>query len=127
MPSIASFSFAVQHGIIVPATQDYRLIAQPGVDGYGVFFGAYYSEMQAVEMVNGGLSDIATADLLFRQYRRLKDQYQPVNVVDQFGKTWANTLILKVDKADYGPYALTPLGVRMATRWELLVTAERPL
>ena len=107
--------------------QEVALFYQPAVDDPGVQFGAYPVGMQTI-VTKLHVTTEDAADALITQYQQLRKAKQPVNVIDQFNKTWANTLILRVGSgagANLWKQG-TSLGWRVVTQWGLLIRAVRP-
>ena len=124
--SIGTFTFTAWKGFLAPAQQEVAVFAQPGVDGFGVQFGAYRAPPQTI-ITTVTVADMNTANALVYQYRKTHRQYQPVTVVDQFGFTYPNTLILAVGPGEPPLWVQqTNFGVRIVTRWELLIESVRP-
>jgi hypothetical protein len=122
--TIGVFAFRVWQGVLVPARQEYALFAQPGVDGFGVHFGAFRAAPQTI-ITKDTVPDISSAGLLIKQYRKLHEDKQLVTVTDQFNSVWPSTLVLDVGPGEGLWAAQTSLGVKVITRWELLIKSER--
>lgn len=125
MPSIGEFAYTTQKGILVPAKQEYVLFKAMGVDGYGVYFDAYRAAGQIIGSILT-VADQATAEGLVSAYRSLQASYLPITIVDQFGDQWPDSLILSVDRLEETWIQNTSLGFRVATKWEVLITATEP-
>jgi hypothetical protein len=121
---IGPHTFTVWQGVLVPARQEYALFAQPGVDGFGAHFGAFRAPPQTI-ITKVTVADLTAANLLIKQYRQLHEAKQLVTVTDQFNSVWPSTLVLDVGPGDGLWGAQTSLGVKVITRWELLIRSER--
>ncbi len=94
MADIAGLSVTVWKGMMTAAfSYEYQLFDQAAVAGHGVVFGAYKAEPVVIETIvrvvgDGGYVAMAAAYVALRK--------TAVTVNDQFGHTWANTLVLNV-------------------------------
>ncbi len=124
---IAQFPFTVWQGVLLDAEQEVNLFTQPAVDGFGVQWGAYRAPPRDI-VTKLTVATVEAADALILQYQQLLKAKLPIVAIDQFGKAWPETLILRVGAgADLGLWkAYSPFGVCVVTRWNLLVKSVRP-
>lgn len=124
---IGQFTFTVWEGSLQDPEQEVALFYQPAVDDPGVQYGAYPVRPQQI-VTRITVANEASADSLILGYKNLRKAKQSVNVIDQFGKTWANTLVLACGSGAGANLwkQFTVLGWRVSTRWDLLIRAVRP-
>jgi hypothetical protein len=116
MSSIGQFTFDAWNGRIMPQEGQYEKFKRSGLAGYGVGFDA--DMVEDAFITTRVIIPYGTEANLYAQYRAL--ERSNVTVVDGFGTTWRNALILKVRGAQLDLPISPPNSTMLTVQWLIL-------
>lgn len=123
MPQIGPHQITIFSAILRDAHQRIDLLPhQPGVDARIAAASAWSTDPQDLPTLTQVSGNIATVSVLIDSYRALHQQ--SVQVIDQFGRVFANTLIMRV--AAMPQRTDSPNVWYIRTDWLLLIATRRP-
>ncbi len=118
MSSIGGISVDLWKGYLYTGVQPtVTLFAQGGVPGSGVVFGAAKAEPKTIITMTRVVNH---AGFLSAQAAYLALVTTAITVVDQFGESWADTLVMAVDSFESDD----PLGTIITAKWTLLLASS---